>query len=776
MVPLVVSSTKTYADSKSLLIQTDKALQELGKQSENVDETIFALDPDWVSGGDIAASEQPLLKELTEGLSLNPQGFVVTSEALYQQAVQHEPLVSSIFIDVRATELMVLLVLRGTLLGVQKVGRSPDITADLTEALARFQEVLGHDHLPSKLQLLSPDMSSIDLQQLEQALLSGDWFHQLPFLHQPEVHITQPGFLMHQLATQASQSLLKDQGLMAQPQHQPQHQPHPQGQALPQPKSGSQPVHQPHHQFQAQDSEQSSDHHQPNQSDTLVDPKANAEFGFSSFQADALQGGNLTAVESNDMIDAEPRKAVMEDEEQKESPQKQSPEKKPLLQTIKGWFIQDVSSANNTGDTLHSSGFSQVFTPTDTARHHDWVDQGVHDTKLKKKLPYKPFIALGVILGLVFLALGTVVYAQVQHRVLIEIELATDTVSADTTIQLDPTASSPDPAASILPAEVTSLEISGSDFIEASGIKLIGEKATGTVTLFNKTTSDKTFEEGTKLITNGLSYSLDEEVKVASASVEKQSGGETKTFGKATVSVTADEIGAESNLEEETKLTVASFDTSTYEAEAEDGLDGGSSREVQVVSATDLTELQESLTAKLVEEAETKLREQAQPGQYFVTTGKVETTSATFDAEEGDEVQTVELNLSLTVEAFGYRVDDLKPFATALLSSKVPSGFELSSEDPQILSTPLESDEPTSTGVEGVIQLEANISAEVVPMLDLVQLKNDVAGKPNPQALSALENNPAIKSLEYVVAPNAFRQFYTSFPRSSQKIQIEIKE
>lgn len=741
-----ISSVKTYTDPKSLLIQTDKALQELGKESEQVDETIFALDYDWVTGGDISPDHQAQLQDLTDSLALKPQGFVVKSEALYQQAIQENQLVSKLFLEVRATELQLVVIQRGTLLGAVKVGRSNQLGADVIEALARFKDKIGADHFPSQLQLVSEELSTSQLNQLQQELLSGDWTSQIQFLHQPEVTVTDEHFLMHQLVAQAGQSILAEQGVV------------PNLPAVVPPEDA-----QPDTPDMAEAT--FSDPTKPDAEAAAA--SASHEFDFADFdQANLDLSDNLTAVEpavaAPGPANPPPLVPPGEPHQVQVLPPTQ-PAKKTWLQTVKGWFMSESGS----GATAQTGRANQ-------SDHHP---SGFHHTSLKKEISHHPFIALGVILGLVILAVGTAVYAQTQHRVVLSIKLATETVSTQTTIQLDPTATEPDADQRILPAQVTTVEVSGDDFVEASGVKLIGEQASGTVVLYNKTTSTKSFDAGTQLSTGSLTYTLDEEVQVASASVEEKDGGETKTFGSEEVTVTATEIGADSNLDAGTTLTVANFATSSYEAEVKDGLTGGSSREVQVVAEADMAELRQKLTDRLVAEAETQLRDQAEPGQYFVTTGQVEIVDATFDAEVGDEVQTLGLDLTISVEAFGYQTQDLKPLAEQVLLSEVPPGFTLSNQDPQILSSPVE-DQPTETtpNQETVIKLEADISAQAVPELDLTALAQDVAGKPNPQALSAVQGNPAVESVEYGVHPALFERFYTQFPKSSDKIQITIQD
>ena len=81
------------------------------------------------------------------------------------------------------------------------------------------------------------------------------------------------------------------------------------------------------------------------------------------------------------------------------------------------------------------------------------------------------------------------------------------------------------------------------------------------MTIFNKTGSSKTFAAGTVLLGgDNLAFNLDEETTVASRSATEDGEGViTITPGKADAKITASNIGSDSNLAAETRLSFKQF-------------------------------------------------------------------------------------------------------------------------------------------------------------------------------------------------------------------------
>ena len=141
--------------------------------------------------------------------------------------------------------------------------------------------------------------------------------------------------------------------------------------------------------------------------------------------------------------------------------------------------------------------------------------------------------------------------------------------------------------------------VEGSKTASTTGIKTVGDKAKGQVTIYRAGTS-MSLPSGTIIKgPDSLSFSLDEAVTVASGSAG--SPGSTKA------NVSAASIGASYNLSSGTSFSVGSYSLGDLEAKNESAFSGGSSREVNVVSDDDMEKLEKDLTDELKDKTIKKL-------------------------------------------------------------------------------------------------------------------------------------------------------------------------
>lgn len=688
------SEAHSFENDDDCIKATDESLQELGKDSEGVEEVVFGFDPNWIDKGNIADLKKPLLKRLTKELSLRPVGFVVTSEALAQFLSIKEPLFSALVIEITAEEIIVMVVERGNLVTVEQVGKSGDLVADLTEAMARFEPSLKQKHLPPKMILISLDEDEEELKDKRQALIGFDWTKDHPFLHQPVVEIEPAATLIEAVTSQGGKAVAQAQGYKT-------------AQVKTKEKVVSLP-------------------------ETNLEASLNAsDLGFKTVDAvDAVAYDNAIA---------------------------------------QGELTQPLGDINQFNDQFRAvetvpkaSSFGVPMTAVDPIEYVT--------PKVKKKVSHVPFIGLGLVGGLVVLLglswwwLGKNVTAQIL------ITLKTQTVGQDVTLTIDPKATSADIEKLILPGQLVNQAVTGNKSIETTGIKLIGDRAKGKVTLINKTDGEKTFDKGTQLSIGKLKYTLDDSVKIASSSVQTTSAGENKTYGKAIANVTASQIGADSNLDKDKELVIASFGSGSYTAVSVEAFSGGSSREVRAVAKADLTKLKQDLSNELQKQALKELIDQRQTGLYYAATGKVTSSKTDFSAQEGDEVNSLSLDLSVGVEAVAYKNEDLKPLSLAVLAAQVPAGYQLSKNDPQILSSP-----EAAASQAAQVKLKAQLTAQAEPQVNLEAWKTEVAGQKQTSAVAILKGKKEISDVTVSIMPTNLSFFLHQLPTDKKKIELVIK-
>lgn len=706
-----------YSDQKELLTQTDKSLQELGKESENVKEVIFGLEADWVTKNNgLVAERKPLLKKLTEELSLTAVGFVVISEALNHHLINKDPHFSALVVRLTHLDIETTLVKQSQVVGSIKVGRSGNIVADVTEALARLGVVKEDGQtLPAKIFIASIQLKKDDLAKEQQVLLSHDWLKTHPFIQAPVIELIEENIVIDALAEQGGTAIKQSKGA-------------PLG-VPPKAASKTSPG------AAAPTTIAKGDNFGFIEPD-LQSRKASEAAGSTAVEtAKPPQGSSVSSFGvpiPSDQLPAEPKDthaAVKRNSTQTSigaQPQVSSVKKKNLfISRLSHWFV-------------------------------------VH----------KRFAFFGFALGLVTLFSLSYFWLHTGVSAQITLELVGKDLNKDLSIVLDPDLSESDYDNQRLAATRVSKEINGQKIGESTGVKLVGDKATGKVELLNKTDDLKTFAAGTTIKKGQLVFTLDREVTVASSSVKQSSSSsETKEYGKVEVEVTATEIGAEQNLAKETELTVESFDSGTFSAVVSQSLTGGASREIRVVSPSDREDLLAELQEELLKIGLQELSDESDEGIYLVSTNKFEVVSSEFEGEVGDEQSTLSLDLTLELSALSYRASDLRPLAEAVLSAEIPPDYQLSSAEPQILSTP--SDDESSSDL---LSLEANLSSQAVPIIDFESLKNEIKGQPLKNVSSDLQAKEAISQAEVHLQPLWVERLISKLPSNLDKIEIIVKE
>lgn len=439
-------------------------------------------------------------------------------------------------------------------------------------------------------------------------------------------------------------------------------------------------------------------------------------------------------------------------------------------------------SADTTGGATHTEITSNSDTPLaqDESPNRQMSQKNQQKRRTNMSLFHflftnKKVIFGGFAAGLVALSILALVTLFISKRAVVMVMLKQEFVSKDIAVTLDSQISQSKPEELLLKATTTTKQLSGNDSIAASGIKLVGEKAKGTVTLFNKTDSPKKFTSGTELKNGQLRFVLDQDVEVASSSVSvSSSDSETKVFGKADVSATASLIGANYNIAKEQEMQVGDFTISTYAAKSKDDFTGGSSREVRVVSQEDKTKVLKNVQQILLAQATEEFKESSKDGISIIPTGKTKVLKATYDAEIGEEVSSLTLDLELEVEAVAYSQEDMKALLKTVLASEIPAGYTLSDQDPSILTD--SSQKIATDSVKTRIDIALNVSSQAIPVLNTDTIKSEIAGKVLAQAQSMLNSTTGILESSITIYPWPVRLFQKTLPKNPQSITVEIQE
>ncbi len=693
------SKVLDYEGLDKCVEQTDVGLQQLSKKSENISETIFAVNPSWVKNGEVIDEKKPFIKKLTEDLSLKPLGFIDMSESIAQQELVENALYSGIIVLLTRSELMFTLVYQGKIKKTEIVGTSVDFKSDFTEGIARVQKFVEKqgNYLPSKLLLVSFELTQPELHDFQQKVYDQDWEANSIFLQTPTVEIMAAEQLLINLSKEAGKNAAAQKG--------------------------------------------------------LTDLALAASVGGSkqSAQSATKEVDTVSSIDSSEFGFSDPLTVT--------------PEEPPTsfgipirTKNFEETAVDELDNLKTVSDDFLPQKEREIVLDKKTKPKRDWAH----------KKNTKWFAIVGFIFGLLFLMVGVVFGSSLFATTEVEIVLNKKLISKDISLTLDTKATETNVEKLIIAADTITKKAADTSTMQTTGIKIVGETAKGKVAVYNKTNAVKIFEKGTVLKSGELAFVLDEQITVASASA-KQSG---EDYGRQDVTITASKIGAEGNIAKGAELTVASYDKNTYTAFVIDSdLLGGSSREVRVVAQKDLDELLKDLREELLKKINQEFSDESGNGKYILPSKSIISEKVKYDSEIEKEAESLSLNLTIEVEAVTYSGGDLKPVAQEILAKEMPSNYILEDVDPQILSSPSQTDLDKLES-EAVVSIDANISSYAIPQLSQEELKKEIVGKSLSEAEQLLDAKEEISKTTFKVIPGFLSSFVKKVASSVDKIKI----
>lgn len=311
-----------------------------------------------------------------------------------------------------------------------------------------------------------------------------------------------------------------------------------------------------------------------------------------------------------------------------------------------------------------------------------------------------------------------------------------------------------------------SVEASATETLSASttGTKIVGDKATGSVSISNALDIPKNFPAGTTIYSpSGLKFILDNDVKVASAS---GSAGNL-VVGKTAVKVTASQVGTGSNLSALTDFRVGTFAITQISAQNEQAFSGGSSREVKAVTKADVDTLRSQILDKAKVNAKQQLIDKTASQKLIPDSIVTQTISEDLDHKIGDAAENV--NLKLTVRSKGLVVNnaDLDKAINSEINPLIPAGFKSTSVEIGNLNV-----KKTTSDTS---QISVSVIVKTVPQIDSQEVAKNIAGKNLENARKYLQALPAIAKIDFKITPSL--PIITSrLPFRSGRIEVLICE
>lgn len=711
----LASSSSKFEDSienaslEELLTTADKAIsqaeQKLSQKLETV-KTIFAVKVSWVQEDKIKKEYLEKLKKISDELGLIPIGFIVIYEAISYLLEKEEGAPISAIIAEKGDKFISAALIKA---GKIKEFKTSEITESPAETLDNVLKHFSAETFPQRILILGESKDE------SQEFLKHKWSQSLPFLHLPQVSTLEADFdakaVLFGSARQLGFEMLDSE--------------------IPQEETIDKD-------FKEEEKPEEEDEEIDGKI-KLIPPEGALEyFGFFKNQDVEKEKINEKEGERSAQIPQETLKESIEEipEEIKEeqADKKQLPVNAAFIMTGGRNFLSKMTKALKLpGKGLSSYGIS----------------------------PRNKFLLIPLLLIIILLVTSYFYYLNNSATVTLNINADLSEKAVDVIFSQN---KSSDPEKGILASKFLSVTEEGTASTQTSGKKETGEKAKGKVTIFNNDSAPKNLSSGTTITSSGgIDFTLDDSVTIASASGDVFSG---TTPGKKDVSVTAKEIGTESNLPSNTKFTIGSG--GSIAAKNDNAFSGGTKKEITVVAKEDIEDLKKTIVKNLESKAKENLKNKISDDDILLPvliSGEI--IKSSFDKKDGEEAKNVALKATVEYKGISYKKSDSVEFANEILKNSISDNQTVSADNIAVGVSSAKQDDETVTA-------KIKIKGFVVPKIDEGNIKKEISGKSFSDAEEILKGLDQVSSAEINLALN-LPLLPKLLPFSSDKIKLQAK-
>lgn len=314
-----------------------------------------------------------------------------------------------------------------------------------------------------------------------------------------------------------------------------------------------------------------------------------------------------------------------------------------------------------------------------------------------------------------------------------------------------------------MPGDLQEVESEETKEFQATGKKEVGEKASGTITVYNEWDSEThSYPSGAKFTTADKTFLANNSFTVPAGTLV---AGKIQA-GTINVSVTAEKAGDSYNLGPTTfSLEGAPSKISGRNSQA---MSGGSTRQLTVLSSDDLNNAKNSLKEELAQKNHQELAKKAAKQKIIESSIQDEIVSSSADKQSGEETDKFKLTMKVKSTTLSFKEDDFRAFLGQLLIKEVPPGKKLVSTT---------SDEVSITKTEadfgqGLMKLTGLVKTKLAPDIKEKDLKKALAGKSKFEAEEYLDQIEGIEKAEVKFRPSWWLK---KVPRLKSNIEIKFE-
>ncbi len=388
-----------------------------------------------------------------------------------------------------------------------------------------------------------------------------------------------------------------------------------------------------------------------------------------------------------------------------------------------------------------------------------------------RRLPTGIFRAIQILLLLGGLAFaGYLVFVEFAPSATVTVTLATEPLEQKVTVTAQTATTSPDFANALIPGRLVTADLAIEKSAPTTGKKQVGAKATTTLNLFNYWDANpQAFPSGTKFRTNdGTIFVSTAAATIPGASTTLKEGKVVTTPGKTTVTIEAETAGPESNGKSGT-FTIPSLPQVRQDkiyGETVSATAGGTSKEVTIVSQTDLDSLKNVVTAALLNEAKTALSDQLEGERLLDGAFSVTPTNEASSASVNSEAETLVMTTTAQVQGIVFADSQLNEAAVAILKKSIPTARVVVLRN----SDTLEAATETFDGATGTLTITAEIRTRTALAIEPADLVEAIVGQSVATAKTTLTGTAGVAE----VTINHRPQWLATLPKRDNQIKLVL--
>lgn len=388
------------------------------------------------------------------------------------------------------------------------------------------------------------------------------------------------------------------------------------------------------------------------------------------------------------------------------------------------------------------------------------------DKKAEKANKWKKIKKYGLIGSFVALGLFALayIYVPLAH---VTLKIAAERQAVDISFKADKSYKEVDTTAQVMPARIIEEEKETKNTYQATGKKKVGEKAKGSVTIFNNySTTPQTLMAGDRLVSSsGLIFVVGSNITVAGYT---DTGG-NKTPGKVEgVIVTANDIGENYNVNANTTFSVPKVGNSLFYAMSTSSFAGGSSRDITFVTQADINSAKEEIASSAKTEIQGAIAQEIEDGETLVENAlELKELSVTPSVAVNGEASEFQITAKYSAKAITIKDEDLKKLAEKVLADQIGSQKEIVEGESLVSSTEF-IDADFEKGI-----MNARISGEafIATKIDQDKLKTELSAEKDSRALEIINELGGVEEATVKYFPS----FYKRVPRIKSHIYIKTE-